>query len=158
MWIARETYACAEEHLTAAYQTVWRGSVASAIDQFGFGALAKEHGRIEKKPPPPVEVERIASDMVMNDDPPQRRHVSRIAASISVPNPLRPELRRVPSQMAYAGRVPLSAAAFLSQCEFLRGVRSTSKTMERSVAVSVVSHVIRNGYSLSQTKSEGQAS
>jgi hypothetical protein len=26
-----------------------------------------EHGRIKKKPPTPVEVARIASDMVMND-------------------------------------------------------------------------------------------
>jgi hypothetical protein len=28
---------------------------------------AQERGRIKKKPPTPVEVERIASDMVMND-------------------------------------------------------------------------------------------
>jgi hypothetical protein len=31
------------------------------------GALAEEHGRIKKKPPTPVEAERIASDMAMND-------------------------------------------------------------------------------------------
>jgi hypothetical protein len=39
----------------------------TTIYQLGFGALAGEHGRIKKKPPTPVEAERIASDMVMND-------------------------------------------------------------------------------------------
>ncbi len=38
-----------------------------AFFQFGFDALAQERERIKKKPPTPVEVERIASDMVMND-------------------------------------------------------------------------------------------
>jgi hypothetical protein len=33
----------------------------------GMAARAEERGRIKKKPPTPVEAERIASDMVMND-------------------------------------------------------------------------------------------
>jgi hypothetical protein len=36
--------------------------------QPGFSARAEDNGgRIKKKPPTPVEVERIASDMAMND-------------------------------------------------------------------------------------------
>jgi hypothetical protein len=38
-----------------------------AISQVGFAASAEEHGRIKKKPPTPLEAERIASDMAMND-------------------------------------------------------------------------------------------
>ncbi len=38
-----------------------------AIFQPGFAACAQQHERIKKKPPTPVEVERMASDMVMND-------------------------------------------------------------------------------------------
>jgi hypothetical protein len=38
-----------------------------AIFQPGFAACAQDHGRIKKKPPTPVEVDRIASDMVVND-------------------------------------------------------------------------------------------
>ena len=41
--------------------------VLIAIFQLGCGARAEEHGRIKKKPPTPLEVDRIASDMVMND-------------------------------------------------------------------------------------------
>ncbi len=41
--------------------------VLVAIFQPGFVACAQDHGRIKKKPPTPVEVERMASDMVMND-------------------------------------------------------------------------------------------
>jgi hypothetical protein len=37
------------------------------VFQLGWAAGAEEHGRIKKKPPTPVEAERIASDMVMND-------------------------------------------------------------------------------------------
>jgi hypothetical protein len=35
--------------------------------QYGFEAHAQDHGRIKKKPPTPAEVERIASDVAMND-------------------------------------------------------------------------------------------
>ena len=33
----------------------------------GAAASAQEHGRIKRKPPSAIEVERIASDMAMND-------------------------------------------------------------------------------------------
>jgi hypothetical protein len=46
--------------------------VLVAIFQLGFAAFAQEHGRIKKKPPTPVEVERIASDAVMNDRSPHK--------------------------------------------------------------------------------------
>jgi hypothetical protein len=35
--------------------------------QPGCGAFAEDHGRIKKKSPTPVEAERIASDLAMND-------------------------------------------------------------------------------------------
>jgi hypothetical protein len=39
----------------------------AAVLQPGCSALAEDHGRIKKVPPTPVEAERIASDMAMND-------------------------------------------------------------------------------------------
>jgi hypothetical protein len=42
--------------------------VLAAIFQTGFAAAAEDHGRrIKKKPPTPVEAERLASQVVMND-------------------------------------------------------------------------------------------
>ena len=41
--------------------------VLVAIFQPGFVACAQDHGRIKKKPPTPVEAERLASQVVMND-------------------------------------------------------------------------------------------
>ena len=37
------------------------------ILQPAFDAIAQERGRIKRRPPTPVEAERIVSDMVMND-------------------------------------------------------------------------------------------
>ena len=39
----------------------------AAIFQTGFAAAAEDHGRIKKNPPTPVEAERLASQVVMND-------------------------------------------------------------------------------------------
>ena len=41
--------------------------VLAAIFQNGFAAAAEDHGRIKKKPATPVEAERLASQVVMND-------------------------------------------------------------------------------------------
>jgi hypothetical protein len=41
--------------------------VLAAIFQTSFAAAAEDHGRIKKKLPTPAEVERMASDAVMND-------------------------------------------------------------------------------------------
>ena len=41
--------------------------VLAAIFQTSFAAAAEDHGRIKKKPPTPVEADRLASQVVMND-------------------------------------------------------------------------------------------
>jgi hypothetical protein len=54
------------QNWTASYEAHWL-LLLVAIFQPGFFACAQDHGRIKKKPPTPVEAERLASDIVMND-------------------------------------------------------------------------------------------
>jgi len=45
----------------------WARSIKASGYTASFAACTQDHRRIKKKPPPSVEVERMASDMVMND-------------------------------------------------------------------------------------------
>ena len=42
--------------------------IVLSIATAATGAFAQEHGRIKRPPPSPVEVDRMASDMAMNDN------------------------------------------------------------------------------------------